>query len=259
MSLDIPGWANRSLGILPSTNAPSLVAYSESTVTFKEEGDEKMLTLGKGTRLNESGYITNAPLTLGENDYVHSIVSYSSGTHHKWRFDPRWQTVCAVATSGGGYGTSYLDVYASMKADLASGKSFKHYDTTERAFVFGDGCLDDDDKVKGNHYWVNESKGPYTVGCGDEEYDNYTTDADYRDDEICEYTCDDPNRLVEDNGKCGDCVEGYGLNDDGLCDASISTDLKLTLRGLPWGMIGGGVALLAVAKFGLPLLMSKKS
>ena len=244
----LQGWSRDTSPIVSAS--PS---YAQNDFVLKNEGDDPltMETLPSGERLDSNGYLTNAPLTLGDDDYVHRIVFYSANsTNTKFEHDPRFKAICSPLYSGQ-FGS---DMIGTMKSYLKSGRAFKHYDYDQNKYVYGEGC-----DIEVNHYWIDETQGPFTVGCSDEDADNYTTDADYKDDEVCTYSCSDPNRTTTAEGKCGDtCVQGYGFNDDGICDASVSTDIKNMMSDLPWEIIGGGIAVLAVAKFGLPLLYSKK-
>jgi len=236
----LQGWNRDSSPIVSAS--PS---YAQQDFVLKNEGDDTltMETLPSGERLDSNGYLTDAPITLGDDDYVHRM--YSEGELAWWDFDASWTAICRVSTRGSWPldGSGYVNWRETMKRELRF-----------TGYRYGDGC-----DTEANHYWVDETQGPFTVGCSDEDADNYTTDANYMDDEVCTYSCSDPNRNTTDEGKCEDsCVEGYGFNDDGICDASVSTDLNNMVSDLPWRMIGGGVAVLAVAKFGLPLLISKK-
>ena len=237
-SWQLSGW-RRSSSPIPMVSANTfsqIMEYSSETETAP--------TLASDERLNEAGYITNAPLELGDEDYVHRMVIKTSANGEKnawWEYDPSWTSQCRIisrqgytmATSGTGY---YRDFRKSMRREL---------DFT--GYRYGEGC-----DTEGNHYWLDETQGPFTQGCGDAEADNYSADADYTDDSLCTYSCNDPNRLLTSKGSCGECVDGYGLNDDGLCEAGLSTKLSENA-----GLIGGGLAVLAIGGFFIKRRLSK--
>jgi hypothetical protein len=223
---ELGGWRRSS------TPVPMISANTFSMMKAYKSEDTVPPKLGSGERLTDEGYITNAPLELGDDDYVHRM--FLRGEDAWWDFDSSWTSKCFVqSTSGYRIEGRYVNFRTKMQEDL----KFTGYQ-------YGEGC-----DTEGNHYWIDETQGPFTQGCSDSEADNYIEGVNYAEDSLCVYTCNDPNRLVSDDGKCGDCNEGYGLNDDGVCEAGISTKLSNSLRNLPYGLIGGSIALLVGAKY----------
>ena len=242
---ELGGWMRSStpMPMVSASNFSQLVSYnSEDTMPPK---------IKSGERLTDEGYITNAPLDLGDDDYVHTMTKWI------WVFDPAWRSRCHIKSNSGyrpdGDGYSNLTpIRTRMKNDLIDNNAFKEL-TYVQETNSGKRVLNDDCKG-GNHYWVDKTQGPFTQGCSDSEADNYSEGVDYAEDSLCVYTCKDPNRLVMDNGSCGDCNDGYGLNDDGVCEAGLSTKVFDGLSDLPYGLIGGGIIVLGVGKY----LMSRR-
>ena len=225
---------------MASANSFSLLRDYNSEDTVPPE-------LGSGERLNENGYITNAPLELGDEDYIHRITP-SGGNKQSLNIvlDELWKSKCPMVMVGG-YG---------QNGDAING--YWYYTAKqlgERIDIESNGFGNNKCDEAGNHYWIDETKGPFSQGCGDVDAANYTSSVDYVNNSLCLYECSDLNRISNSDGSCGNsCNEGYGLNDDGVCEAGLSTKLSDSMRNLPYGLIGGSIALLVGAKY----LLSKR-
>jgi len=240
-------WDSAKLGIFSHSNSVSGVNLSQQQVFHTEEGKNRglFLSLPSTHRITPDGYLTNAPSELGEKDFTHAVAyTNANKIDEDWdgvepklvEFDQRWKALC------------------SSNDTPQNSVSFAGYTSTrirdEKITNMGSidsECMDwwKDSK----HYWVDKTQGPFTVGCSDEDADNYTTDADYKDDDVCTYSCSDPNRNTTAEGKCDDsCVDGYGLNDEGVCQEGISARFIGGIESLPWGWIGAGFALIIGGK-----------
>lgn len=241
-----------------STPMPMVSASNFSQ--FKGETETKKLQkLQTGERINPEGYLTNAPETLeGNNDFVHQIYYWDSSTSQKvsvpttmltYSVDSRWRTICNPPTK-------YWNVSAGFTPKKIRDSELIGFLTSQMAECNGS------NKLPGNHYWVDKTQ-TVSLGCGDESATNYSGDSAYIDDSLCTYTCNDSNRLVMDDGSCGDCKEGYGLNDDGVCEAGLSTKVSDGLSAFSTslaenaGLIGGGVAVLAIGGYFVKRRLSK--
>lgn len=248
---ELGGWRRSSnpMPMVSATNFTQMESYNSSH--FKGETETKKLqTLPNGERITEEGYLTNAPETIESgNDFVHTISYWDSSvssnssiptTTLTLNIDGKWRDICHPTKP-------YWNVSAGFTPKkLRNGEVISHL-TKEMAQCNGS------NQLPGNHYWVDKTQ-QVSLGCGDESATNYSGDSDYIDDSLCTYTCDDLNRLVMDDGSCGDCNDGYGLNNDGVCEAGLSTKLSDSMRDLPYGLIGGSIALLVGAKY----LLSKR-
>ena len=239
-------WDSAKLGISAHSNSVMDVKLSEQQL-FHNEGVEKMLSLPPNERLDPEGYLTNTPAEVGEKDFIHAVAYTTDQRNEDWdgtepikiEYDARWTELCASNWNWNTAGRTSKDVrdnkitgLGAIRSDCMSGS--------------GEGT---------KHYWVDKTQGPFTVGCSDEDADNYTTDADYKDDEVCTYSCSDPNRTTTAEGKCGDtCVEGYGFNQDRVCQEGISARFVGGIKSLPWVWIGGGFVLIIAGK----IFMSRK-
>jgi len=241
-SWELTGWRRSSSPVPMAT----FTVNSEDNIFHTEEEPEVVIdfqNLPSGVRVNENGYLTNAPKELAIEDYIHRIVFVgSSKSTGKFVSDPRFKEICPESLNGH-YSNS--EVIPFMKAQLKSGQALKHYDRTEEKYVYADGC------EGGNHYWVDETVGPFTSGCGKDDADNYDEGVDWNDDSLCTYTCNDPNRLINDDGSCADCKDKYGLNDDGVCEQGIADRFLGGINDLPWEKMGVGLVLLIGAKIAL--------
>ncbi len=230
-SWDLPNWRVSSSPI-PMRGATTQPA---SVVSYQSDGEE-LPTLSSDERINENGYITNAPKELAAGDFLHRIVYARGGSgNFQVSMDSKFTDNC-----GGGSSIFSQHHYTSKKV--------RDSELPERISYLEDGC-DEPFVEYGEHYWVDETQGPFTVGCGDADADNFSEDADYYDSSLCTYSCDDPNRNLTDVGACGDCKEGYGLNDDGVCEQGIASRFVTGIKDLPWEMMGAGLALLIMARF----------
>ena len=79
-SWQLGGWRRSSSPL------PMLSANSFSQLTQYDSEEKTAPTLASDERLNEAGYITNAPLELSDNDYVHRMVIKTSanGDTNAW-------------------------------------------------------------------------------------------------------------------------------------------------------------------------------
>lgn len=150
-------------------------------------------------------------------------------------WDTRWTG--EICTTQGGHNF----------ANLTTQRIKDSYITGQNAL--NEDCLDTEVGQNTQHYWIDKTQGPHSFGCGDNEADNYTTEADYRDDSLCTYSCSDPNRNTTVEGKCGDtCIEGYGFDNDGVCQEGISARFVGGIKNLPWMWIGGVFVLIIAGK-----------
>ncbi len=228
MGLGNLGWNNLQLGINGGVNNPTL---------FRSEEDEEaklMQSLPNGNRITNDGYMTNAPLELGDDDFVHAIGD--DGGSWEITFDSNWvANYCSNPASYNYDGTSHtLKSVADDIADLARGG-------------WTNSCKD----VAGNHYWVDKTK-KYSAGCGVEDATNYTDSADFKDNSLCMYECLDANRIPNSDGSCSDsCSEDYELR-DGVCQLGATDRLKNTVvEKAGWGV------LIVSSAIGLKLFLGK--
>ena len=223
MSLGNLGWNDLQIGIRGGVNNPTLFRSGEVS--------EPMQALPTGKRLTEDGYFTNAPLELGDDDFVHGIV-YSNNAKNALttEFDDRWKEKCPQARPT--IGSISFTTIESVADDITNGRAVDGY---------GDNICDEE----GNHYWIDKTQN-YSVGCGLDEASNYTTSADYVDNSLCMYECLDVNRIPNDDGSCSDsCSEDYEIR-DGICQLSSGEQLKNTITenvGMASLIIASGIAL----------------
>lgn len=248
---ELGGWM-RSSTPMPMVSATNFAQMkSNSFSQFKGEAETKKLQkLQTGERITPEGYLTNAPETLDENmDFVHQIYYWDSSKSQRvsvpttmltFAVDSKWRTICNPPSK-------YWNVSAGFNPKKIRNGELINYLTSKMPECNGS------NKLAGNHYWIDKTQ-QVSLGCGDESATNYSGDSAYIDDSLCTYTCNDNNRLVMDDGSCGDCNEGYGLNDDGVCEAGLSTKISDGLGDLPYGLIGGGIIVLGVGKY----LMSRR-
>jgi len=206
MSLGNLGWNDLHIGINGGVNTPTLFQ--------SEEESEPMQKLPTGKRLTEGGYFTNAPLELGDDDFVHGIVySNSSKTALTIEFDKRWKEICPNIRAT--LGSTAFTTVETKADDITHGRAVDGY---------GNNKCD----AEGNHYWIDKTQN-YSVGCGLDTATNYTTSADYVDNSLCMYECIDVNRIPNDDGSCSDsCGGDYELR-DGVCQLSSGEQIKNTI------------------------------
>ena len=248
---ELGGWRRSSnpMPMVSATNFAQIGSYNSSQFNSDTE-TKKLQKLQNGERITSEGYLTNAPETLdGNMNFVHQIYYWDFSISQRvsvpttmltLAVDSKWQNICELPTK-------YWNVSGGFTPKKLRDGEVIGYLTSKMPECSGFNTM------RGNHYWVDKTQ-QVSLGCGDESATNYSMDSDYIDDSLCTYTCDDINRLVMDNGSCGDCKEGYGLNDDGVCEAGLSTKLSDSMRNLPYGLIGGSIALLVGAKY----LLSKR-
>ncbi len=248
---ELGGWM-RSSTPMPMVSATNFAQMrSNSFSQFKGEAETKKLQkLQTGERITPEGYLTNAPETLDENmDFVHQIYYWDSSKSQRVSV-PTNMLTCAVDSKGRTIcnpPSKNWNVSAGFNPKKIRNGELINYLTSKMPECNGS------NKLAGNHYWIDKTQ-TVSLGCGDESATNYSGDSAYIDDSLCTYTCNDNNRLVMDDGSCGDCNEGYGLNDDGVCEAGLSTKISDGLGDLPYGLIGGGIIVLGVGKY----LMSRR-
>jgi hypothetical protein len=232
-SWDLPNWR------LSSSPLPMIGREMKrgETLRFQEEGDD-LPTLGSGERINGEGYITNAPKKLGDKDFIHRVVRANNNI--QIHFDPALLNKCGEIRS---------NTYAEKTEDRTFGLTSKEVRDTElpKKIQYYENNSECD--MSGNHYWVDTMAGIFSVGCNDVEADNYSAGTDYSDDSLCTYTCSDPNRGVNDDGSCAECNDGYGLNDDDVCQQGITDRFIGGITGLPWELMGAGAICLIIARF----------
>lgn len=222
MDLGNLGWNSLQLGINGGVNNPTL---------FRSEEDEEtklMQSLPNGNRITNDGYMTNAPLELGGDDFVHAIED--DGNSLKVSFDSNWvDTHCSNPGSFNYDGTSRTVKSISDEiADLARG-----------------GWTNSCKNVAGNHYWVDKTQ-KYSVGCGLEDATNHTDSADFKDNSLCMYECLDANRIPNSDGSCSDsCSDDYEIR-DGYCQLTSGEQIKTNIAenvGKAGLIIASGIAL----------------
>lgn len=228
MSLGNLGWNNLLLGINGGVNNPTLFRNEEN------EESKLMQPIPNGNRITNEGYMTNAPLELGDDDFVHTIGD--DGKSLKVSFDSNWvDNHCSNPGSFNYEGTSRtVKSIADDIANLARG-----------------GWTNSCKNVVGNHYWMDKTQ-KYSVGCGLESATNYADSADFKDNSLCMYECLDANRIPNSDGSCSDsCSEDYELR-DGMCQLGATDRLKNTV------VEKAGVGVLIVASaIGLKFFLRK--
>lgn len=227
------GWADSQLGIKPHSPATA-----PKNLSFRSE-DEKLKTVPTGF-VCRSGSLTTMPEDAGvhgEDYYLHKI--YKSGTvANRWmvKTDSRF-----VDDDG--------DDICGGKAVRAGRSIEERMATMNHRFSLSGTCP----SSKEQYYEVT----PVRCGCPDESADNYDDDADWAFVPLCEYTCDDEHRIVEENGQCtSTCKDGYRFDaTEGKClKLTVAQEVQDELSELPWGTIGIGVGALVVLKIGAGLL-----
>ena len=222
MSLGNLGWNNLLLGINGGVNNPTLFRNEEN------EEAKLMQSIPNGNRITDDGYMTNAPLELGDDDFVHAIED--DGKSLKVSFDSNWvDNHCSNPGSFNYEGTSRtVKSIADDIANLARG-----------------GWTNSCKNVAGNHYWMDRTQ-KYSVGCGLADTTNYTDSADFKDNSFCMYECLDANRIPNSDGSCSDsCSDDYEIR-DGYCQLTSGEQIKTNIAenvGKAGLIIASGIAL----------------